>query len=532
MWKKNWRSTIIIASILLLLGPALLINLGLMTFIDDEAIRSLVALEMKLSGNYLVPTLNGDLYLNKPPLFNWILLVYFNLLGGFSEFNARLATVVSLLGYTATIFWFFRKHYGFRKAFINAFALVTCGRILLWDSHLALIDITFSWVIFTGFMVIYHQFERGRWYRLFIWSYALAAVAFLLKGLPAVVFQGVTLLTWFGYRREWKRLLSIPHVVGLLVFVLLTGSYYYAYHQQQPLDDLFLKLFTESSKRTAIQYGLGSAVLHFFTFPLEMIYHFLPWSLMCVYLFDARVWEVIRRDRFITYNALVFLTNILLYWTSVEVYPRYLLMHAPLIFSVYLHLHFHHQALETWQFKTVKTLLFALLIPFALASFLPLLWDRLQVEPMHWLKGSVLAILMTASVWMYLYWKKTRLLTLVLAMLVIRLGFDWFVLPDRFRNDWGSLCKESTLSIGRQLKYIPSLYIYKYTEFQPTNAYYLTWERQKIVRRKHSDFRPGEYLIVSQKLYPDVRLDAIGPLYVRLENRTLRVGRLLRRPRE
>ena len=39
----------------------------------DEAIRSLVALEMKLSGNLITPTLHGEYYYNKPPLYNWIL---------------------------------------------------------------------------------------------------------------------------------------------------------------------------------------------------------------------------------------------------------------------------------------------------------------------------------------------------------------------------------------------------------------------------------------------------------------------------
>ena len=57
--------------ILVLLLPALLINLGLLTLINDEAIRGLVALEMQISGNYITPTLNGAFYYNKPPLYNW-----------------------------------------------------------------------------------------------------------------------------------------------------------------------------------------------------------------------------------------------------------------------------------------------------------------------------------------------------------------------------------------------------------------------------------------------------------------------------
>ena len=75
--QRFFSNTLWVILACLLLLPALLINLGLMTFIDDEAIRALVALEMKWSGNFITPTLHGEYYYNKPPLFNGILLVFF-----------------------------------------------------------------------------------------------------------------------------------------------------------------------------------------------------------------------------------------------------------------------------------------------------------------------------------------------------------------------------------------------------------------------------------------------------------------------
>ncbi|MDX1665678.1 MAG: glycosyltransferase family 39 protein, partial [Saprospiraceae bacterium] len=155
---SNWLYVLAI----LLLPPALLINLGLLTFIDDEAIRSLVALEMKFSGNWITPTLHGEYYYKKPPLFNWILLLFFELSGRIDELTARLPTVACLLGYGATIYYFFRRHYDRKIAFLNAFVFITCGRVLFWDSMLALIDICFSWVVFTSFMYTYHLFEKGQ----------------------------------------------------------------------------------------------------------------------------------------------------------------------------------------------------------------------------------------------------------------------------------------------------------------------------------------------------------------------------------
>ena len=150
-----------IAAIILLI-PALLINLGLLTFIDDEAIRALVALEMKLSGNYITPTLHGEFYYKKPPLFNWILILFFNVFGRVDEFIARLPTVVAIFGYGFTIYYFVRKHMSRNQALFAAFLFITCGRMIFYDSILALIDIIFSWCMFTLFMVTYHLFEKGK----------------------------------------------------------------------------------------------------------------------------------------------------------------------------------------------------------------------------------------------------------------------------------------------------------------------------------------------------------------------------------
>ena len=53
--------------------PAYLINLNMVQMIRDEAIRAIVAFEMIQSGDFITPTIGGEPYLMKPPLFNWIL---------------------------------------------------------------------------------------------------------------------------------------------------------------------------------------------------------------------------------------------------------------------------------------------------------------------------------------------------------------------------------------------------------------------------------------------------------------------------
>ena len=59
------------AALLFLAIPPFFINLGLLPLFADEPTRANVALEMILSGNYSVPTIGGEYYYNKPPVYNY-----------------------------------------------------------------------------------------------------------------------------------------------------------------------------------------------------------------------------------------------------------------------------------------------------------------------------------------------------------------------------------------------------------------------------------------------------------------------------
>lgn len=84
------------AAAFILFFPAMLINLGITPLLADEPTRALVALEMMFSENFITPTINGDYYYNKPPLYNWLLVFLFKLTGSTSEFVVRLPTVISI----------------------------------------------------------------------------------------------------------------------------------------------------------------------------------------------------------------------------------------------------------------------------------------------------------------------------------------------------------------------------------------------------------------------------------------------------
>lgn len=484
-----------------LLLPALLINLGLLAFIDDEGIRATVAAEMAWRDNLIVPTLHGEFYYKKPPLWNWILLISFQLFGAADEWSARLPTIACLLAYTATIYAFCRPRLGKASAFLAAMLFFTCGRILFWDSILALIDICFSWVVFTLFMAVFYLGERDRWRTLFLLTYLLTAVAFMLKGLPALVFQAITLLTYFIYRKQFRRLFYLDHFLGIGLLALILGGYYLTYHQYNSLDNVFTTLFTESSQRTVVKFGIWRTVLHLFTFPFEMVYHFLPWSLLVLYFIRKGIVDYLRRDRFMVYCLLIFATNVIPYWTSPEVFPRYLLMLAPLLFIVFVYLNQWHQADRSWQYRALSGLLLFVCGAVALGWLAALVLPSAQLMPYYYLKLPLLALgtaLFTWAAWRY---TDRRWLMIVGVLLVFRVGFNWFVLPDRNRNDFGDQCRDTSIAVGQRFAGRP-LYVYGESAMQPTNTFYLERAYGGVIPRRFSSFQPGDHYIIDPTRYP------------------------------
>ena len=88
----------------LLLGVSYFYNSWTQPLLADEPTRTIVSLEMLLRGGAF-PTINNEAYLNKPPLYNWI-LVPFLMVFGESEWVVRLPAILSLLALGYLIFYF------------------------------------------------------------------------------------------------------------------------------------------------------------------------------------------------------------------------------------------------------------------------------------------------------------------------------------------------------------------------------------------------------------------------------------------
>jgi len=478
-----------------LLIPALLINLGVHhIFIHtDESLRALIALEMLFSEEFIAPTVNGLYYYNKPPLYNWIIAASYRLFEEPSLFALRFPVSVAIFFYGFLIVRFIGKATSRRMGWLVAIMTITSGRILFYDSFLGLIDIAFSAVIFTNFMLFYHLGKRKKYFELFAITYFLSAIAYLMKGLPPIVFQGFTVIAFAIYIKDWKILFHRMHFLGVLFFVIPVGLYYLAYIQvnSQPLFDLFETLWTESSKRTVTDHGIIDTLKSLYEFPLENLYHFAPWTIFVVFLFRKDALKSLWQDQFGRFVILVFGLNIIVYWTSPGVHPRYLFMFLPLLFVLLVKAEkkASRQAISTIQLILMVIMVLGALAPwFAIAQIL-----ELGVEGTIF-KLGLLSTSMAIIAFMFHRQKHRRWIILGIFLLVVRIGFDWFVLPNRDAK--GSEFAEAALEVARITEGQP-LYIIGPNYVHSATSFMIERQRGEILELG-SETKSGSYYLAKE----------------------------------
>lgn len=207
------------ALLLLLIMPALLLYpcLSFHLFEPDEGRYAEIPREMLTRGEWVVPILQGQPYLDKPPLLYWLVMASYKIFG-VHDWSARLVPALALHACIVLTYLLGRKLLGERAAFWGALLLavapgfVSVGRLLVLDGLLAL----WVWLsVLAAFAAL--QAERLRWSW---WLLAAAAcgLGVLTKGPIAVVLLVPPL---WGYRRlggrqaavDWRALTAFTGVV-------------------------------------------------------------------------------------------------------------------------------------------------------------------------------------------------------------------------------------------------------------------------------------------------------------------------------
>jgi 4-amino-4-deoxy-L-arabinose transferase-like glycosyltransferase len=266
--------------VLLLLGlglPIFLLGLGSPALYDPhESLYAEIAREMVVRGDWLTPHLNGTRYLDKPPLFYWLIALSYTVFG-MSEFSARLPVALAGLGGVLVTWGIGRHLFDGRSGALAGLVLTTSVGYFVFSRQLLpdMVFACFTTLSFYGFLRTGAKARaREPWSLL---AYLGLALAVMTKGFVGLFPLGVLAIYGLlsgsfhalpGLKSLWGGLLFIVLVVP---WHLIIGWQHEGYFWHYFVNEHFLRFLGRRHPLDFISLPLP-------IFSLVLFLWLLPWS--------------------------------------------------------------------------------------------------------------------------------------------------------------------------------------------------------------------------------------------------------------
>ena len=314
--QKEYFFGLLLASLILWL-----IGLGNLPLRDwDEGTYAIVAREIYHTGNWLYPTIQGDPFLLKPPLMQWLIAICYHI-GGVQEFTTRFpGAFLTALGVPLL---YLIGRLAFRENLPALFSALVYLTLLPVVRHgrLAMLDgMTISFFLLLLFCVLKARHDKK--YALGI-GFCLGLIT-LTKGMLVVVLAGIAGL--FIIANKQLALLKNPFLwIGMLLGNAPAIAWYFA--QWQHYGNIFLEVHFQSQAFDRLGKAVEGNKGPVWYYLLEVIKYGFPWLLFLpggLYLSWKNrdtAWGCLTLIGTIFYFAIVSLMGTKLPWYIMPVYP-------------------------------------------------------------------------------------------------------------------------------------------------------------------------------------------------------------------
>ncbi|WP_263769787.1 ArnT family glycosyltransferase [Propionivibrio soli] len=193
----------------------------------NEARRAIPTSGMLVSGDWLLPRVNGELYLSKPPLLYWIAAAFSWLSGSVSEWTVRLPSALSATVIAIVAYRFALRQFGAWPALFAVQVLIANTTFAMFARR-AEIEMLLTALCFCSLLSALH-YTRGGGHRQWLWlSYFLLGAAVLAKGPVALLFVTLPLLADALCHRQPRLWQALRDPVGWAIFLVIGSSWFLA----------------------------------------------------------------------------------------------------------------------------------------------------------------------------------------------------------------------------------------------------------------------------------------------------------------
>jgi 4-amino-4-deoxy-L-arabinose transferase-like glycosyltransferase len=270
----------------IILVVALVINLyGVNSRIlsQTEPYRVLVAAEMMHNSNYWLTTLNGRLYLAKPPVFPWMICITSLFSPDVTPVSARLASVLSAVALGLVLYLLARRWIGARAALLSSLICLTAGEMLM-KSPVAEIDVNFTLWVAVALLYFFRACERPDKTSSWLLSYIFLGIATLTKGPPSLMFYFGTIVPYLLIKKQSRLMIKPMNLAGFGLFILIVAAWVFPVINSVGWDKFSAVLAGETVHRT-FRYSFNMKWIFFY--PVKLLAGFIPWTPL-VFLFFSK----------------------------------------------------------------------------------------------------------------------------------------------------------------------------------------------------------------------------------------------------
>ena len=196
----------------------------------DEPRYAQIAREMLARHDWIVPTLNGAPWLEKPVLLYWKMMGSYSLFG-VSDWAARIPAAAQAMALVVGIF-FFMRHFRFASE-LDAAMIAASSAGMIGFGRGASTDMLVSAPFALAMMCwwTWHQTSKKLWLMLF---YALLAFGALAKGPVAPALAVLVVGAYAALRRDGKIFLRTLSIPGFTLFFVIVLPWYLAVQHYVP----------------------------------------------------------------------------------------------------------------------------------------------------------------------------------------------------------------------------------------------------------------------------------------------------------
>jgi 4-amino-4-deoxy-L-arabinose transferase-like glycosyltransferase len=273
-----WREPEV-AILIVLVVAAYFVRLGDLTLRGEEMRRALIGYEMMETGDWIVPRVQGDPLLSRPPLQNWVIAASTAIFGSQEAWVLRLHSAIAMLVTTLLIYGYARTCLSRLGALTAAAAFATLGE-MFENGNKAETEMLFITLVSASLLLWHWGLVRG-WPAMRTWivSYVLVGLAILCKGPQAPVYFFSSVCVYLLVTGQLRKLFTPAHLVGVLACAAIVLAWAIPCTLMTSWSVMKGIVLNDSTSRF-MDWNVLQVLSHLVTFPLEVLGCTMPWSLL------------------------------------------------------------------------------------------------------------------------------------------------------------------------------------------------------------------------------------------------------------